>query len=63
MLESGDVFEMRMPDQATGQCSVGFAPVYRLWNNRTDSNHRFTTDVDVMRQMWGKGLCDRTLGI
>jgi hypothetical protein len=52
-LEADDVFEVRLPD-ASG-CPMGFAPVYRLWNQRADSNHRYTTQPDVVQQMEQQG--------
>lgn len=55
VLESNDVFDVRMPDTATGACAGGFVPVYRLWNQRADSNHRFTTDFAVVRDMQARG--------
>jgi hypothetical protein len=54
MLESTDVFDVRMPS-ADGACAPGFVPVYRLWNQRADSNHRFTTDVHVALSMKALG--------
>ena len=53
--ESIDVFEVRLPDLRTGACDSGFTPVFRLWNQRSDSNHRFTTDFDVARAMRDRG--------
>jgi hypothetical protein len=29
--------------------------VYRLWNQRVDSNHRYTTDPAIKAQMIAKG--------
>lgn len=51
LLESSEVFQMDLPDPTTGACPVGGAPIYRLWNTRADSNHRYTTttaDRDAM---------------
>jgi hypothetical protein len=53
-LESNDVFEVRMPT-ADGVCAPAFVPVYRLWNQRADSNHRFTKDLNVARDMKARG--------
>ena len=30
-------------------------PVYRLWNNRVDSNHRYTSDRPTRDEMVAKG--------
>jgi hypothetical protein len=54
MLESTNVFRMLMPD-ASGACPSGTLPVYRTWNGRTDSNHRFTMDPSVQRMMISRG--------
>lgn len=53
-LETGEAFDVRLPE-AEGACAGGFIPVYRLWNNRADSNHRFTTDPFVVGTMRNKG--------
>ena len=42
--ESPDVFAVALPDPVTGACANGTIPVYRLWNGRADTNHRYTTD-------------------
>jgi hypothetical protein len=52
--ESADLFSVVLPD-ATGQCATGLRPVYRLWNARADSNHRYTTDVEQKAAMIAKG--------
>ncbi len=39
----------------TGDCPVNTIPVYRLWNQRADSNHRYTTDAAIKAQMLAKG--------
>jgi hypothetical protein len=44
ILESPSVFYIALPDAMTGACSAGTIPVYRVWNDRADSNHRYTTD-------------------
>jgi hypothetical protein len=41
--ESPSVFYIALPDTTTGACAPGTIPVYRVWNNRADSNHRYTT--------------------
>ena len=55
LLESYDVFEVFLPDLNTGQCPAGSIPVYRAWNQRVDSNHRYTTDLSVLQAMIAKG--------
>jgi hypothetical protein len=44
-----------LPDAATGACPPGTVAVYRLWNNRTDSNHRYTADPTIKAAMLAKG--------
>jgi Repeat of unknown function (DUF5648) len=55
LLESYDVFDVFLPDLSTGQCPAGSMPVYRAWNQRVDSNHRYTTDLAVLQAMIAKG--------
>lgn len=38
-----------------GTCGAGSVPVYRVYSNRTDANHRYTTDRAVRDQMVAKG--------
>lgn len=54
--ESDNVFELALPDLITGVCAAGALPVYRLWNNRADSNHRYTTDAFTRQAMLGRGF-------
>jgi hypothetical protein len=53
--ESTEVFRAVTPDFATGQCPENLVPVYRLWNNREDSNHRYTSDRPTRDEMVAKG--------
>ena len=53
--ESAEVFRVDMPDLETGQCPQDMVPVYRLWNNRVDSNHGYTADRLTRDQMVAKG--------
>jgi hypothetical protein len=55
LLESNDVFEVFLPDPATGACAPRSAPVYRVYNNRSDVNHRYITDPDVRNFMVSTG--------
>jgi hypothetical protein len=54
-LESPNVFYLNLPDPDTGACPASMVPVYRVWNNRGDSNHRYTTDTSLRDQMVAKG--------
>jgi len=55
VLEAGDVMYVALPDLASGDCPPGTQKVYRLWNNRADSNHRYTTDAAVKAAMIARG--------
>jgi hypothetical protein len=54
-LEASEVFEMDLPDATTGACPAGGVPIYRIWNQRRDSNHRYTTSIATRDQMVAKG--------
>src|SRR5437667_2301407 len=60
--ESSNVFQVQMPDLGTGSCPVGAAPVYRLFNNRLDANHRYTTDASVKQAMVSRGYASEGYG-
>ena len=57
--ETDDAFFIALPVTAgatAGTCPVATAPVYRVFNNRPDGNHRYTTDPairDLMVSMGG----------
>src|SRR5207248_1862836 len=53
--ESPNVFYLALPDTATGACPANTIAVYRLWNQRADSNHRYTTDAGIKSVMQAKG--------
>ena len=55
LLESDNAFQINLPDSTTGACPSGTVPVYRLWNRRRDSNHRYTTSVAIKTQMIDSG--------
>ena len=61
-LESADVFELGLPDRATGVCTIHSAPLYRLWNGRTDSNHRYTSSASTRDAMLAKGWLSEGYG-
>jgi hypothetical protein len=54
-LESPAVTYIDVPDAATGACPVGYDAVYRLWNRRLDTNHRYTTSVAKRARMMQAG--------
>jgi hypothetical protein len=56
--ESNDVFDLGFPSASVpvqNSCVAGEVPVYRLCNQRTDSNHRYTTDPAIKAQMIARG--------
>ncbi len=53
--EAADVMHIGLPDTVSGSCPPGTAMVFRLWNARADSNHRYTTDASVRNAMLGRG--------
>ena len=55
-LERDNAFQINLPDNASGACPVGTTPVYRLWNQRVDSNHRYTTSTAIKAQMLAAGF-------
>ena len=53
VLEEPKYMQLFMP--AAGSCPTGTQPIYRVFDNRTDANHRYTTDRAVRDQMVSKG--------
>lgn len=45
-----------------GSCAYLWIPVYRLWNQRADSNHRYTTDPAIKAQMIARGYVSEGVG-
>lgn len=62
LFESSKAFYVGVPDLHTAACPSGYAPVYRLWNQRTDSNHRYTTSRAIKSEMVAKGWIPEGLG-
>jgi hypothetical protein len=54
-LEAPNVFYIALPDTTTGACPSGTVAVFRLYNNRADANHRYTTDPQIKAQMISQG--------
>ena len=52
--ETPNAFYALLPDLATGACPPSTVPIYRLWNQRADSNHRYTTDPGIKAYMQSK---------
>ncbi len=55
LLETSTAFFVALPDTASGACPPGAVPVYRVWNNRADSNHRYMTDRTLRDAMVAAG--------
>lgn len=55
ILETPSAFFIGLPDTTTGACAAGTVPVYRVWNRRADSNHRYTTDRALRDEMVARG--------
>jgi subtilisin family serine protease len=53
ILESPSFFYLYKPN--LGNCGAGTVPVYRVFSNRADANHRYTTDRATRDQMVAKG--------
>jgi hypothetical protein len=60
--ESDAAFYVALPDPATGACNAGLLPVFRLWNQRIDSNHRYTTNVFIRGLMLQRGYVSEGYG-
>ena len=60
--ESPNVFYIALPDTGSGACPAATVPVYRLWNQRADSNHRYTADPGIKTAMLAKGYKEEGYG-
>lgn len=54
--ETANAWYIGLPDAATGGCAAGTAPVWRLWNQRADSNHRYATSAAVRDPLLALGF-------
>lgn len=56
VLENAAAMHLATPDHATGACAdPATEPVYRIWNRRPDTNHRYTTSTAIRDQMVAAG--------
>lgn len=71
VLETDAAFYVALPNPTTGDCAalpglidgdIPLNPVYRLWNQRADTNHRFTTSLQVRAEMIGRGWVSEGYG-
>jgi hypothetical protein len=54
-IESDNVFQIDLPNAVTGACPGGTIPVYRVFNDHHDANHRYTTSTTIRAQMEALG--------
>jgi hypothetical protein len=59
--ESPEVFRT-FPIDSAGNCASDTTPVYRLWNNRADVNHRYADQLAVFQNMVAKGYVPEGAG-
>jgi hypothetical protein len=60
--ETSAEFYIALPDPTSGACPTGSGPVYRLWNQRADSNHRYTADAATRAVMIARGYAPEGYG-
>jgi hypothetical protein len=60
--ETAHAFYINLPDTASGACPAGTTAVYRLWNARADSNHRYTADASTKALMVSHGYVPEGYG-
>jgi hypothetical protein len=53
VLEDANYMQLYIP--TGGMCPAGSTPIYRVFNNRADANHRYTIDRGVRDQMIAAG--------
>ena len=53
--EAPDVFYIEAPDRTTGACPAGTDPVSRVYDNRSDANHRYMVSAQVRATMQARG--------
>lgn len=54
-IESDNVFQLDLPNTLTGACPGGTIPVYRVFNELHDANHRYTTSPTIRAAMEALG--------
>jgi hypothetical protein len=54
-MESDNVFQIDLPNTLTGACPGGTIPVYRVFNQLHDANHRYTTSPAIRAAMEALG--------
>jgi len=62
LLESPNVFQAQLP-APSGACPLLTQPLYRLFDGRTDVNHRFTTSTALRDAMKARGWITEGYGV
>lgn len=55
LLETREAFRIALPNQTNGVCDAAAVPVYRVYNQRADVNHRYTgllTSRNMVNRGW-----------
>jgi len=60
--ETPSAFFIALPNLSSGACPLATIPVYRLWNQRADSNHRYTTDAATKAALVARGYVPEGYG-
>jgi len=60
--ETSEAFGATVPFESDGSCRPGTVPVYRLFNGKTDVNHRYTTSLTLRSEMVESGWISEGLG-
>ena len=55
VLESPAAMYEMLPDETSGACPANTVPIYRVWNGRFDSNHRYTASRAIRDAMVAQG--------
>ena len=61
-LETSNAFAAHLPDAVTGACPEDTRPLYRLYNQRADANHRYVTTAGVRDRMIAQGWVPEGFG-
>jgi hypothetical protein len=62
LLETREAFRIALPNQTNGACDAAAVPVYRVYNQRADVNHRYTTGLLTSRAMVNGGWLSEGYG-
>lgn len=60
--ETRDAFAVHLPDPVDGTCPPDTAALYRLYNQRADVNHRYTTSLSIRYQMMAQAWVPEGFG-